>query len=142
MHPYASLCILLTHPYASLCILMHPSNASLCSLPSQVFPTPHYRRTQRDDATFLFHFAAPLSTFSGCTNSDGERASAEWQSRQGLEVTHRNLFFDDCHTRAMLGPSHRERDTLRRFSHWPLCSHSVQHCCLTDLHAPSLWLRC
>ena len=27
-----------------------------------------------------------------------------------------SFFFDDCHTRAMLGPSHRQRDTLRRFS--------------------------
>ena len=32
---------------------------------------------------------------------------------------------DDCHTRAMLGPSQRERDTLRRFSQWSLCFHSL-----------------
>ena len=32
------------------------------------------------------------------------------------------IVFDDCHTRAMLGPSHRERHMLRRFSHWSLCS--------------------
>ena len=41
----------------------------------------------------------------------------------------RELFFffcfDDCHTRAMFGPSHRERETLRRVSHWSLCSHSL-----------------
>ena len=33
------------------------------------------------------HFAAPPSTFSGCINRDGERASAKWQSRQWLGAT-------------------------------------------------------
>ena len=58
------------------------------------------------------HSAAPLTTLSRCFNGDGERASAQWQSRQGLRCQLESYgasrpcsWLRDLHERQMPTPS-------------------------------------